>query len=182
MLRGAGRRPGPPPTRSGCILRRRQTRRFPFSAPAGRSRRWLGAVPAAGVWAARQSPPCVQIVPPRGRDAAMGNGPEGRCASQPPSGCPVRSRGPWRRLRRVTAPGKAHAATLATTGSCALHAPSSSTRPEGQQQGMPEVAAGDRSDEADQGERHERVAVPSYEHRCAHGAPDHPPHDQHGVD
>lgn len=60
--------------------------------------------------------------------------------------------------------------------------PSSPTRPEGQQEQMSEVAAGDRSDEEHPGERLERVTVPPGEHRYTDGGADRPADDQHGVD
>jgi hypothetical protein len=58
----------------------------------------------------------------------------------------------------------------------------SSTTPEGQKDEMPDVAAGNRSDEEHPGERLKRVAVPSDEDRDTDGTRDRPADDPKGVD
>ena len=59
---------------------------------------------------------------------------------------------------------------------------SSSIRPEGYIEEMPDVAAGDRSDEEDPGNRLKRIAVPTDQCRQTDGAPDRPADDEHAVD
>jgi hypothetical protein len=185
---GTAQRPGPALERrwwrSGRLSTRRQESQrrrspaLPRSPPSMSARSMPSSGPSSSIRLARR-PSCWNS--PATRCRSWMRRPGRTALSRPASRAPRfdrRSRPHRRRCGRGSRPPGTRVAAVSTAE---LVQKSSTTR-EGQKDEMPDVAAGNRSDEEHPGERLERVAVPSDEYRHADGGPDRPADDPQGID